>query len=206
MDTIAQIQGVQEIITSKLPINSLSIIGKTSSKWEAPAKEISIVKVQEEILVFKKRVSKWLSLRGQEGIAIRTRVRVFGFKTPILLNDFIMKNKIGGIQEFKKLKKQFLEEVALEEWKLTDPRRRYDPQSVKVIHKNGPGFFIYRIKIEETKQEILTLLQFIFPEGMEFIKEKVDAFIRGQTVQIMVKNLRKILHCIPHAKIRTLLD
>ena len=206
MDAIAQIQGVQEIITSKLPINSLSIIGKTSSKWEAPAKEISIVKVQEEILVFKKRVSNWLSLRGQEGIAMRTRVKVFGLKTPILLNDFIMKNKIGGIQEFKKLKKQFLEEVALEEWKLTDPRRRYDPQSVKVIHKNGPDFFIYRIKIEETKQEILTLLQFIFPEGMEFIKEKVDAFIRGQTVQIMVKNLRKILHCIPHAKIRTLLD
>lgn len=202
MDAIAQIQGVQDIITSKLPINSLSIIGKTSSKWEAPAKEISIVKVQEEILVFKKRVSNWLSLRGQEGIA----ERVFGLKTPILLNDFIMKNKIGGIQEFKKLKKQFLEEVALEEWKLTDPRRRYDPQSVKVIHKNGPDFFIYRIKIEETKQEILTLLQFIFPEGMEFIKDKVDAFIRGQTVQIMVKNLRKILHCIPHAKIRTLLD
>jgi hypothetical protein len=202
MDAIAQIQGVQDIITSKLPINSLSIIGKTSSKWEAPAKEISIVKVQEEILVFKKRVSNWLSLRGQEGIV----ERVFGLKTPILLNDFIMKNKIGGIQEFKKLKKQFLEEVALEEWKLTDPRRRYDPQSVKVIHKNGPDFFIYRIKIEETKQEILTLLQFIFPEGMEFIKDKVDAFIRGQTVQIMVKNLRKILHCIPHAKIRTLLD
>ena len=206
MDAIAQIQGVQDIITSKLPINSLSIIGKTSSKWEAPAKEISIVKVQEEILVFKKRVSKWLSLRGQEGIAIRTMVRVFGLKTPILLNDFIMKNKIGGIQEFKKLKKQFLKEVAIEEWKLTDPRRRYDPQSVKVIHKNGPDYFNYRIKIEETKQEILTLLQFIFPEGMEFIKDKVDAFIRGQTVQIMVKNLRKILHCIPHAKIRTLLD
>jgi len=206
MDAIAQIQGVQEIITSKLPINSLSIIGKTSSKWEAPAKEISIVKVQEEILVFKKRVSNWLSLRGQEGIAMRTRVKVFGLKTPILLNDFIMKNKIGGIQEFKKLKKQFLEEVALEEWKLSDPRRRHDPQSVKVIHKNGPGFFIYRIKIEETKQEILSLLQFIFPEGMDFLKEKVNAFIRGQTVQIMVNNLRKILHCIPHAKIRTLLD
>ena len=204
MDAIAQIQGVQEIITSKLPINSLSIIGKTSSKWEAPAKEISIVKVQEEILAFNERVSTWLSLRGQEGR--EGDVRVFGLKTPILLNDFIMKNKIGGIQEFKKLKKQFLKEVALEEWKLTDPRRRYDPQSVKVIHKNGPDYFNYRIKIEETKQEILTLLQFIFPEGMEFIKDKVDAFIRGQTVQIMVKNLRKILHCIPHAKIRTLLD
>jgi len=204
MDAIAQIQGVQDIITSKLPINSLSIIGKTSSKWEAPAKEISIVKVQEEILAFNERVSTWLSLRGQEGR--EGDVRVFGLKTPILLNDFIMKNKIGGIQEFKKLKKQFLKEVALEEWKLTDPRRRYDPQSVKVIHKNGPDYFNYRIKIEETKQEILTLLQFIFPEGMEFIKEKVDAFIRGQTVQIMVKNLRKILHCIPHAKIRTLLD
>ena len=204
MDAIAQIQGVQDIITSKLPINSLSIIGKTSSKWEAPAKEISIVKVQEEILAFNERVSTWLSLRGQEGR--EGDVRVFGLKTPILLNDFIMKNKIGGIQEFKKLKKQFLKEVALEEWKLTDPRRRYDPQSVKVIHKNGPDYFNYRIKIEETKQEILTLLQFIFPEGMEFIKDKVDAFIRGQTVQIMVKNLRKILHCIPHAKIRTLLD
>jgi hypothetical protein len=207
MDAIAQIQGVQDIIISKLPINSLSIIGKTSSKWEAPTKEISIVKVQEEILVFKKRVSNWLSQRGRDWRLV-PRVRVRGEKTPILLNDFIMKNKIGGIQEFKKLKKQFLEEVALEEWKLTDPRsrHRHQPPIVNVIHRDGRSYFNYRIKIEETKQEILTLLQFIFPEGMEFIKEKVVAFIRGQTVQIMVKNLRKILHCIPHAKIRTLLD
>ena len=42
MDAIAQIQGLQDIITSKLPPKSLPIIGKTSSSWEKPAKEVSV--------------------------------------------------------------------------------------------------------------------------------------------------------------------
>ena len=226
MDAIAQIQGVQDIITSKLPINSLSIIGKTSSKWEAPAKEISIVKVQEEILAFNERVSTWVSFqpftskfmrlcwatrttRSDEGWWLFTG-KMDGHRTPSLLLDFIRKNKIGGVRQFKELKRQFLEQVELEKWVLDDPRRKHhkipEGHPINVIHQQGVIVFDHRIQMEESKQEILTLLQFLFPERIENAGKKLADFTHSTKPYTMVKNLRKILHCIPHAKIRTLLD
>ena len=102
--------------------------------------------------------------------------------------------------KFKELKKQFLEQVELEEWKLADPRRKHhkipEHHPIVVIHKQGAQLFDFRIKIEDAKQEITTLLQFLYPEEMENAGKKLPDFTYS-TPKTMITRLYRIIRYLP---------
>jgi hypothetical protein len=134
-------------------------------------------------------------------------VRGGGHKTPGLLGDFIKKNKQGGVKKFKELKKQFLEQVELEEWKLAHPRLKHhkfpEHHPIVVIHKQGAQLFDFRIKIEDAKQDILSLLQFLYPEEMENAGKKLPDFTYSNP-KTMINRLRCILRYLPREIARDL--
>lgn len=228
MDAIAQIQGLQDIITSKLPPNSLPIIGKTSSSWEKPAKEVSVDLLQAKILAFQECVSAWMSFRQPDSFWGKVTGRIWThefyydqgpespgwyqltngipLKSARLLAEFIHKNKKGRVKKFLELKKQFLREVEIEKWKLSNPLlpNRLREQGglppehpVSIIHQNGSQLFDLRIKIEEAKHDILALLQFLYPEEMVDAGKKLADFSYSVAISSMIKYLLKIIIHLP---------
>ncbi len=225
MNAIAQIQGLQDIITSKLPPNSLPIIGKTSSSWEKPAKEVSVDVLQAKILAFQECVSAWLSFRQPDSFWGKVIGRIWTYefqydhdqgwqrlthgiplKSAQILAEFIHKNKKGRVKKFHELKKQFLREVEIEKWKLSNPllpnqlreQGGLPPEHpVSIIHQNGPQLFDLRIKIEEAKHDILTLLQFLYPEEMDDAGKKLADFSYSVAISSMIKYLLKIIIHLP---------
>ena len=91
-------------------------------------------------------------------------------------------------------------------WKLSNPLlpNRLREQGglppehpVSIVHQNGPQLFDLRIKIEEAKHDILTLLQFLYPEEMDDAGKKLADFSYSVAISSMVKYLLKIIIHLP---------
>lgn len=212
MNAIAQIQGVQDIITSKLPVKSLPVIAKSSSNWEKPGRnaslealEVTLDRYREQVATRRKHMdgdSPWIDMvmrvRTYEG---RQEWHLLtgggGHISPKLIQNFITTNKQGGRKNFLKLKTEFLEQVELEQWKLSDPRRKHhkipEDNPIQIIHRKGAEVFDCRIKIEDLKQEILDLLKYLYPEHMEEAGKKIADFEFATTPETLEKNLERIL-------------
>jgi len=212
MDALSNVTGLKDLIASHVPISKLPDLGKASLQWEAPAKDAALPKLTSKILAFQECVSAWISFADPDGFwglmcnpilsaqEWHHLTRGGGHKTPGLLGDFIKKNKQGGVKKFKELKKQFLEQVELEEWKLADPRRKHpkipEHHPIVVIHKQGAQVFDFRIKIEDAKQDILSLLQFLYPEEMEKAGKKLPDFTYSKP-KTMIDRLYHIIRYLP---------
>jgi len=219
MDALSNVTGLQDLIASHVPISKLPDLGKASLQWEAPAKDVALPKLTSKILAFQECVSAWISFADPDcfwGLmceaaffwhADRDHRLPFLLKTPGLLGDFIKKNKQGGVRKFKELRKQFLKQVELEEWKLADPRLPHNAlpehNPIVVIHKQGAQLFDFRIKIEDAKQDILSLLQFLYPEEMENAGKKLPDFTYSSP-KTMINRLYHIIRYLPREIARDL--
>ena len=199
MDALSNVTGLKDLIASYVPISKLPNLGNASLKWEAPAKDAALYKLISKILTFQECVSGWVSFRNLDSwYGVCNNVRTS--EASDILLDFIKKNKRGGVNKFKELKKQFLEQVKIEEWKSLDPRCKHptlrEHNLIIVIHKQGARLFDFRIKIENTKQEIISLIQFLFPKEIKHADKKLDSFT-SSTPKTMFKYLLKIIRHLP---------